>query len=53
VLQLRARNSSIMSSFAAGLMFSAEITTLSENAGPFYPCLIHMVNSTEILSVSS
>jgi hypothetical protein len=28
-------------------MFLAEITTLSENAGPFYPCLIRLVNSAE------
>ena len=28
-------------------MFSAEITGLSENASPFYPCLILLVNSAE------
>ena len=32
-------------------MFLAEITAHLENAGPFYPCLIRLVNSAEILSV--
>jgi hypothetical protein len=32
-------------------MFSAEITAHLENASPFYPCPIRLVNSAEILSV--
>ncbi len=32
-------------------MFLAEITAHLENAGPFYPCPIRLVNSAEILSV--
>jgi hypothetical protein len=34
-------------------MFLAEITTLSENAGPFYPCLIRLVNSAEHQSITN